>query len=102
DLFIPLMHRRHFGLPLKEDADAMYAYHFYRLLQRAGHVHLIYSTTTDEFSSGEPSRYILQLENELCRQSGNTALLRYQVDIPLAKAVQPAMIKKSPRVMDAI
>lgn len=63
--YIPYSLRRAFGLPTDENQDAIYAYHFYRLLQRAGNVHLIYNTEVKSSGGGEPSRYLLQLELEL-------------------------------------
>lgn len=63
--YIPYSLRRAFGLPTEENQDAIYAYHFYRLLQRASNVHLIYNTEVKSNGGGEPSRYLLQLEHEL-------------------------------------
>lgn len=62
--FIPYNLRRGFGLPTFEEHDAIYAYHFYRLLQRAKNISLIYDTQQGE-NSKEKSRFILQLLNEL-------------------------------------
>ena len=59
--FIPYNLRRAFGLTLSEHRDAIYAYYFYRLLQRASNVTLVYNNSTDSKSRGECSRYILQL-----------------------------------------
>lgn len=62
--FIPHNLRLGFGLPTPQHHDGVYAYYFYRLLQRATRVDLVYSSKTDENSSGEESRYIYQLEYE--------------------------------------
>lgn len=59
--FIPYGLRRGFGLPTRELHDAMYAYYFYRLMQRAEKVWLIYNAGVGGLSSGEKSRYIYQL-----------------------------------------
>lgn len=64
--FIPYNLRRGFGLPTFEEHDAIYAYHFYRLLQRAKNISLIYDTQPGE-NSKEKSRFILQLLSELNR-----------------------------------
>ena len=45
-------------------SDAVFAYHFYRLLQRVEEVYLVYKQN-DDFGSGEPSRFITQLKAEL-------------------------------------
>ena len=63
--FIPFDIRRETGLPTYMDKDAVFAYHFYRLTQRCKSLTLIYNTETDALSSGEKSRFITQLENEL-------------------------------------
>ncbi|MBO7231145.1 MAG: PD-(D/E)XK nuclease family protein [Bacteroidaceae bacterium] len=59
--YIPYNLRRAFGLTLSEHRDSIYAYNFYRLLQRAENVTLVYNSSTDSKSGGECSRYILQL-----------------------------------------
>ncbi len=63
--FIPYDLRKHFGLPTYQDKDAIFSYHFYRLLQRAGNVHCYYTTVKDVFGSGEKSRFLAQLIHEL-------------------------------------
>ena len=62
--FIPYDMKKYFRLPTYTESDAVFAYHFYRILQRAKHVTLIYNTQTDEFGSGEKSRFITQLLSE--------------------------------------
>lgn len=59
--FIPYNLRRAFGLTLSEHRDSIYAYYFFRLLQRAENVALVYNCSTDSKNRGECSRYILQL-----------------------------------------
>ncbi|HET8736021.1 MAG TPA: PD-(D/E)XK nuclease family protein [Pricia sp.] len=60
--FIPFDLKRHFGLPTYKEKDAVYTYHFYRLLQRAKHVFILYSTEPDDaLAGGERSRLIDQL-----------------------------------------
>lgn len=55
------------NLPTYREQEAVMAYHFYRLLQRATDVALLYTTSTDAYgnSKGEPSRFIRQIEHEL-------------------------------------
>jgi hypothetical protein len=62
--FIPYDMKRYFKLPTYTDSDAVFAYHFYRLLQRARNITLIYNSETDDFGSGEKSRFITQLLSE--------------------------------------
>lgn len=61
---IPYSVRKAFGLPNKEEQDAVTAYHFYRLLQRASSVFLFYNTDLDAMGGGERSRYLFQLQHE--------------------------------------
>ena len=60
--FIPPELRKGFGLPTYEFQDAVWAYYFYRLLQRAEKVWLVYDSRTEGMNTGEESRYIKQLE----------------------------------------
>lgn len=60
--FIPAELRRGFSLPTYEYQDAVWAYYFYRLLQRAKKVWMVCDSRTDISRSGEESRYIKQLE----------------------------------------
>jgi hypothetical protein len=60
--FIPYDVKKYFGLPTYQEKDAIFSYHFQRLLQRAKTVYLIYNTETDGYGSGEKSRFLTQLE----------------------------------------
>ena len=59
---IPYNLRKSFGLPGTDDQDAMYAYYFYRLLQRAKRVTSTWNTIREGMSGGELSRYGFQLK----------------------------------------
>jgi CRISPR/Cas system-associated exonuclease Cas4 (RecB family) len=56
--------RRVYGLACQNERDAVTAYHFYRLIQRAKNVHLIFDQDSTSFGSGEVSRYVQQLRSE--------------------------------------
>lgn len=62
--FIPDSIRRAYGLPVIENQDAISAYMFYRLLQRSRKVSLVYNGQGDDNNTGEPSRFLRQLEFE--------------------------------------
>jgi hypothetical protein len=62
---IPFDLKKAFGLPTFLDKDAIYAYHFYRLLQRAKNIYLLYNNGVQGLKMGEPSRFIRQVEMEL-------------------------------------
>ncbi len=59
--FIPFDVKREYGLPTYKEKDAIYTYHFYRLIQRAKNIHIIYNTEPDVLEGGEKSRLISQL-----------------------------------------
>ena len=59
--FIPFDLKINHGLPTYKEKDAVYTYHFYRLLQRAKKVYLLYNTEPDVLEGGEKSRLITQL-----------------------------------------
>lgn len=63
--FIPNDLKRYHDMPLYGDKDAIYAYHFYRILQRASNVLITYNTEHSVLGSGEKSRFITQLQFEL-------------------------------------
>ena len=60
--FIPPELRKGFGLPTYEFQDAIWAYYFYRMIQRAETVTLVYDSRTEGLKNGEESRFIKQLE----------------------------------------
>lgn len=62
--FIPFDVKLENNLPTYKEKDAVYTYHFYRLLQRAKNVYIIYNTQPDVLKGGEKSRFITQLEIE--------------------------------------
>lgn len=78
--------KHHYGLPTYEHADTTYAYHFFRLLQRASRIHLIYDMDTSD-SANEESRFVRQLEYEVLRRnlSDRIHIVRRKV------AVQPRL-----------
>lgn len=59
--FIPYNIRKGFGMPTYEDKDAMYAYYFYRMIQRTENTIIVYNSINEGISSSEKSRFIYQL-----------------------------------------
>ncbi len=88
--FLPNDLKRVFNLPLYYEKDAIYAYHFYRLLQRAHTIHLIHDSQTDEMGKGEKSRFITQLVYEL------------KIYQPLHKITESAAASASIGVADSV
>jgi ATP-dependent helicase/nuclease subunit B len=62
--FIPYDVKLEKELPTYKERDAIFTYHFYRLLQRAKNIYLLYNTHSEGIDAGEKSRFITQLEIE--------------------------------------
>ena len=93
--FIPYTLRSAFDLPTPEHHEGVYAYYFYRLIQRAETVHMLYCAHADDKSTGEPSRYIHQLDYE----SGiPVRRIEVGVDVNLAETA-PVEVAKDAAVM---
>jgi len=95
--FIPFDLKSIFSLPTYADKDAIFGYHFYRLLQRAKKIYLVYNTETDEFGSGERSRYITQLQHELIARNKEVKIEERLYTLPLNKSAlaSPVTIQKT-------
>lgn len=88
--FIPPELRKGFGMPTLEYQDAVWAYYFYRLIQRAENVWLIYDSRTEGLLSGEESRYIKQLEYHF-----GYRLDKYTAVAPLNPVAEEETIEKT-------
>lgn len=96
--FIPYDVKRAFDLPTIKEKDAIYAYHFYHLTQRASDVFLIYDSAVDRLQGGEPSRYLLQLAVGKVHQ---IAHLKAIAQTPTQK--EPGLvIQKTPEIAKAL
>lgn len=62
--FIPYNLRKAFGMTTIDHQNAVYAYYFYRLMQRAERVTLLYNTSSDGLNRGEMSRFMRQFQLE--------------------------------------
>ena len=62
--YLPFDVRRNFGLNTFLENDSIYAYHFYRLLQNAKNIYLLYNALGSGVNTGEKSRFITQMEME--------------------------------------
>lgn len=96
--YIPYNIRKAYGLPTAEHQDAMYAYLFYRVLQRAENVYLFYNTEPDILGQGEMSRFLQQLLVE----SGwdvKPEILHTPIK---PQPITPIVIEKDERVLDAL
>jgi len=62
--FIPYNLRFGFRLPTPEHQDAVFAYYFYRLLQRSRDIHILYTSGVKGMNGGEMSRFLYQIKYE--------------------------------------
>ncbi|MBR5803278.1 MAG: PD-(D/E)XK nuclease family protein [Bacteroidaceae bacterium] len=58
--FIPYNLRKAFGMTTIEHKNAVYSYYFYRLIQRAERVTMLYNNSSEGLNRGEMSRFMLQ------------------------------------------
>ena len=93
--YIPHNLRCAFGLTLNEHRDSIYAYYFYRLLQRAENITLVYNNASDGKNRGECSRYILQLLGSKIYDIKRIALTSYQGN----STIDVGAIHKSEQIM---
>jgi len=100
--YIPFAVRRAFGMPTFDITDKMYAYHFKRLLQRAKQVHLIYDTEVAIDGSGEQSRLLLQLREELRGSQSNIIEKTYSSSLSISDEFEPITVDKTPAVMQGL
>ncbi len=96
--YIPYDLKMTYDLPTYQEKDAVYAYHFYRLLHRVQSAHILYTSSTDGLSSAEKSRFVLQLEME------NIHRLHKQVAMPHIKPPlsKPVVIDKTDAVLSQL
>jgi ATP-dependent helicase/nuclease subunit B len=98
--FFPFDIAKYYGLPTHHEQDAIFAYYFYRLIQKAKNVHLFYYTSSDGLgTSGEPSRFIQQIQKELPEYSTNHSI-NFQTYAPSPNLDKKTKtIQKSPEVI---
>ena len=91
--FIPYDIKSEFGLPTYKEKDAIYTYHFYRLLQRAKKIYLIYNTEPDVLEGGEKSRFI----NQLLTDENINKYITHSIASPIVKSnlKEDSSVKKS-------
>lgn len=80
---IPYDVRKYYNLPTYNQQQAVYAYHFYRLLHNAKKINLFYNSLSDSSGLGEPSRFIRQIEYELVKKNPKVKLQYFQYKSPI-------------------
>lgn len=100
--FIPYDLKRAFGLPTHREKDAVYAYHFYRLLQGASQVHLFYNTESDRMSGGEASRFIEQLRLDFIGSQTKIHEHTRFAQVRGEQLLQPFQLERGPFMAEAL
>ena len=95
---IPFDIRKKFDMKTFIEKDHLYAYHFFRLLQRAKNIFLIYNSTSDGLFSAERSRFLMQLE--YFRQPLHDLKIR-NIELEMPKLnIELKKIQKSQSILD--
>jgi len=96
--FIPFDVKLENKMPTYKEKDAVYTYHFYRLLQRATNAFIIYNTEPDVLNGGEKSRFITQLEID------NTHKINHYLISPRVPLIEQRLleIEKTPQVLESL
>lgn len=96
--FIPYNLRTEFGLTTSRHKTAVFAYYFYRLIQRAKHVRMIYNCSSEGMVKGEMSRFMTQLLIETPLPIRHFALTSEQATLHK----MPTAIPKPERLADSL
>ncbi|WP_162491136.1 PD-(D/E)XK nuclease family protein, partial [Candidatus Symbiothrix dinenymphae] len=98
--FVPQFLREHFGMSTIDHQDSVYAYYFYRLIQRAAHITLVYSTDKTQTGKSEISRFLLQL---LVDQNLKDKIQRFSLQAAIKpRQTEAITVEKSPEILTAL
>lgn len=102
--FIPIDIKKEFDLQTYTDRDAIYAYHFYRMIQRAKNVFILYDTEPGELGTGEKSRFVSQLLHEMPVYNPKISIDEAIETLPLKEIVpgKPISINKTPEIIQQL
>lgn len=96
--YVPHTLRKAFGLPTVDHNDAIYAYLFYRVIQRAENVHLFYNAEPDLLGQGEKSRLLQQLIYE-----SGLPIAQHVLHNPVQPhPIEPVVVAKDERVYKSL
>ncbi|WP_038336305.1 PD-(D/E)XK nuclease family protein [Empedobacter falsenii] len=87
--FIPYDIRKQMKLNTFTENDSIYAYHFYRLIQRAKNAYFVYDTEADGMGSGEKSRFLAQIKFESNHEVKETFAAPSFITKPLKEIIVP-------------
>lgn len=100
--FIPYDVKRHFKLPTYQEKDAIFSYHFQRLLHRAKNIYLLYNTETDGYGSGEKSRFLTQLliKNPALTSTTINTFVEEKKEAPFSVEKTPEMLTRLQEIFE--
>lgn len=102
---IPYDLRKHYRMPVYTNKQAVYAYHFYRLIQNASTVNIYFNSLSDGMGEGEESRFIKQLLHELPDKMHNINIKRITYknpEISSANTNTALIVKKDEQLIEEI
>ncbi len=102
DSFIPFDIRSAYGLPLPKDKNVVLSYHFFRLLQFAENIDIIYDASAEGLGVGEPSRFLRQIELELIKNNNKINLNKTRLSLPNGIANKEIIIKNNEDSLKAL
>ncbi len=98
---IPYNLRNAYGMSTLEKQISLYAYYFYRLIQRAEDVTIMYNNSTNDLAKGEMSRFMMQLlidNDKLFAKGQKISTTVLTADHEMIKPME-YVAKKTPEVM---
>ena len=98
--FLPFEVKKEFGIPTYQEKDAIFTYHFYRLLQRSHDIYLLYNATQEGLGGGVPSRFMYQLEH-FCQPSHQFQKTQLQAEYTVADG-GVREVQKSPLLLQRL
>ncbi|MBF8456299.1 PD-(D/E)XK nuclease family protein [Kaistella sp. G5-32] len=97
--YLPFDVRQHFDLHTFLENDSIYAYHYYRLIQDAKNVHLLFNALNSGVNTGEKSRFITQMEIEDVHHQIENVIIENSSDPIQQELIQ---IEKTPKVLEKL
>ena len=98
--FLPFDLKKKFNLPTFLENDAIYTYHFYRLLQRSKRIFLLYNTESEGLNAGEKSRFLYQLKYHAPPAH---KILEKQLVVNYRRSITPVSeVEKTDLIMDRL
>jgi ATP-dependent helicase/nuclease subunit B len=102
--FIPFDLKKEFKLPTYKDRNAIFAYHFYRLLQRARNIFLLYNTEPGNLGGGDKSRFLTQIAYEFPGVNKNIRITEKFLSTPIKHfpTEKDIIIEKDNEIVNAL